>query len=52
MLRAALVEPHGTLVPAFIAEELTDGRYVVFVPTVPSVRRGAVYVLSPAGEST
>ena len=36
-----------SLVPAFIIEELADGRYTVFVPSVPTPLAGAVYVLSP-----
>jgi len=32
-------------VPAFIIEELADGRYTVFVPSVPTPLAGAVYVL-------
>jgi uncharacterized membrane protein len=34
------------LVPAFIIEELDDGRFTVFVPSVPTPLAGAVYVLS------
>jgi uncharacterized membrane protein len=45
-VQAALVELDGALVPAFLAEELADGRRVVFVPTVPGVGRGTVYVLA------
>jgi uncharacterized membrane protein len=43
----ALAEIEEALVPAFIIEELADGRYTVFVPSVPTPLAGAVYVLSP-----
>ena len=33
------------LAPAFIIEELDDGRYTVFVPSIPTPFAGAVYVL-------
>ncbi len=42
----ALVELEEALVPAFIIEELDDGRLTVFVPSVPTPLAGAVYVLS------
>ena len=32
--------------PAFIIEELADGRFTVFVPSIPTPLAGAVYVLS------
>ena len=41
----ALAEIEEALVPAFIIEELDDGRYTVFVPSVPTPLAGAVYVL-------
>lgn len=41
----ALVELEEALVPAFIIEELDDGRFTVFVPSVPTPLAGAVYVL-------
>ena len=41
-----LVELEDALVPAFIIEELTDGRVTVFVPSVPTPLAGAVYILS------
>ena len=44
--RPALVEIEDALVPAFIIEELDDGRFTVFVPSVPTPLAGAVYVLS------
>jgi len=43
--KAALVEIEEALVPAFIIEELDDGRYTVFVPSVPTPLAGAVYIL-------
>jgi uncharacterized membrane protein len=43
--KAALVEIEDALVPAFIIEELEDGRYTVFVPSIPTPFAGAVYVL-------
>ena len=43
--KAALVEIEEALVPAFIIEELDDGRYTVFVPSIPTPFAGAVYVL-------
>jgi len=33
-------------VPAFIIEELGDGRFTVFVPSIPTPLAGAVYILS------
>jgi uncharacterized membrane protein len=44
--KPALVEIEDALVPAFIIEELEDGRYTVFVPSVPTPLAGAVYILS------
>jgi len=41
----ALAEIEDALVPAFIIEELDDGRYTVFVPSVPTPLAGAVYIL-------
>jgi uncharacterized membrane protein len=43
----ALVEIEDALVPAFIIEEFVDGRYTIFVPSVPTPFAGAVYVLGP-----
>jgi uncharacterized membrane protein len=43
----ALAEIEDALVPAFIIEELDDGRFTVFVPSVPTPLAGAVYVLRP-----
>jgi uncharacterized membrane protein len=44
--RPALAEIEEALVPAFIIEELADGRFTVFVPSVPTPLAGAVYVLT------
>jgi len=41
----ALAEIEDALVPAFIIEEFEDGRYTVFVPSVPTPLAGAVYIL-------
>jgi uncharacterized membrane protein len=41
----ALVEIEEALVPAFIIEEFEDGRYTVFVPSVPTPLAGAIYIL-------
>jgi uncharacterized membrane protein len=41
----ALAEIEDALVPAFIIEELDDGRLTIFVPSVPTPLAGAVYVL-------
>jgi len=45
--RPALVELEDALVPAFIIEELADGRFTIFVPSVPTPLAGAVYILAP-----
>ena len=44
----ALVELEESLVPAFIVEQLDDGRYTVFMPSIPTPLAGTVYVLTPA----
>jgi uncharacterized membrane protein len=44
--KPALAEIEDALVPAFIIERHADGRYTVFVPSVPTPLAGAVYVLS------
>ena len=44
--KPALVEIEEALVPAFIIEEFEDGRFTVFVPSVPTPFAGAVYILS------
>ena len=43
--RPALAEIEEALVPAFIIEEFEDGRYTVFVPSVPTPFAGSVYIL-------
>jgi uncharacterized membrane protein len=45
--KPALAEIEEALVPAFIIEELDDGRSTVFVPSVPTPLAGAVYILAP-----
>ena len=44
--KPALVEIEEALVPAFIIEVLEDGRFTVFVPSVPTPFAGAVYILT------
>jgi uncharacterized membrane protein len=44
--KPALAEIEDALVPAFIMEALEDGRFTVFVPSVPTPLAGAVYILS------
>jgi len=44
--KPALAEIEEALVPSFIIEELADGRYTVFVPSVPTPFAGAVYILT------
>src|SRR5215510_13100957 len=44
--KPALAEIEDALVPAFIVEELDDGRFTFFVPSVPTPFAGAVYILS------
>ncbi|MNG02857.1 hypothetical protein D3C84_859020 [compost metagenome] len=43
--KPALVEIEEALVPAFIIEEFEDGRYTIFVPSIPTPFAGAVYIL-------
>jgi len=45
--KPALVEVEEALVPGFIIEEFKDGRFTVFVPSVPTPLAGAVYILTP-----
>jgi uncharacterized membrane protein len=45
--RPALAEIEEALVPAFIIEKLEDGRFTVFVPSVPTPFAGAIYILTP-----
>lgn len=44
--KPALAEIEEALVPAFIIEELEDGRFTVFVPSIPTPLAGAVYILA------
>ena len=44
-LESGLIEIEDALVPGFIIEEFEDGRYTVFVPSIPTPFAGAVYVL-------
>jgi uncharacterized membrane protein len=44
--KPVLAEIEDALVPAFIIEEFDDGRYTVFVPSVPTPFAGAVYILN------
>ena len=43
--RPALAEVEGGLAPAFIIEELDDGRYTVLVPSVPTPAAGSLLIL-------
>jgi uncharacterized membrane protein len=43
--KPALAEIEDALVPAFIIEEFEDGRYTIFVPSIPTPLAGAVYIL-------
>jgi uncharacterized membrane protein len=45
--KPALVEIEEALVPAFIVEAFDDGRFTVFVPSVPTPLAGAIYILGP-----
>ena len=40
-----MAEIEDALVPAFIIEEFEDGRYTVFVPSIPTPLAGSVYIL-------
>jgi uncharacterized membrane protein len=42
--KPALFELEECFVPAFIIEEFEDGRYTVFVPSIPTPFAGAVYI--------
>jgi uncharacterized membrane protein len=46
--KPALFESDEGLLPAFIIEEFEDGRYTVFVPSIPTPLAGAVYILEPS----
>jgi uncharacterized membrane protein len=43
----AFAEIEEALVPAFIIEELPDGSFTVFVPSVPTPLAGSVFILTP-----
>ena len=43
--KPALVDIEDALVPGFIIEQFEDGRYTIFVPSIPTPLAGAVYVL-------
>lgn len=43
--RPALVEIEDALAPAFIIEELDDGRFTVLVPSVPTPAAGSLFIL-------
>ena len=43
--KPAMFKSDEGLLPAFIIEEFADGRYTVFVPSIPTPFAGAVYVL-------
>jgi len=45
--KPAFAEIEDALVPAFIIEELQDGRFTVFVPAAPTPLSGSVYILTP-----
>ncbi len=45
MFQPVLVEIEEALTPAFIVEELDDGRCVVLVPSVPTPAAGSLYIL-------
>src|SRR4051812_7559731 len=45
--KPAIAEIEDAHVPAFIIETLDDGRFTVFVPSVPTPFAGAIYVLPP-----
>jgi uncharacterized membrane protein len=43
--RPALVEIEDALAPAFIIEELSDGRYTVLIPSVPTPAAGSLLIM-------
>ena len=45
--KPTFAEIEEALVPAFIIEEFEDGRYTVFVPSVPTPFAGAVSMILP-----
>ncbi len=46
MFQPVLVEIEDALTPAFIVEELDDGRCVVLVPSVPTPAAGSLFILT------
>ena len=46
--KPVMFESNIGLAPAFIIEEFDDGRYTVFVPSIPTPLAGKVYVLEPS----
>jgi len=44
--KPALAEIEAALVPAFIIEEFEDGRFTIFVPSVPTPLAGSIYILA------
>jgi uncharacterized membrane protein len=46
--KPALAEIQDALVPSFVIEELADGRFTIFVPSVPTPVAGAVYIIDRA----
>jgi hypothetical protein len=42
-----LVEIEEALVPGFVVEELPDGQYTVFIPSVTTPAAGTVYIMEP-----
>ena len=46
--KPALFELEECLVPAFIIEEFEDGRYTIFVPSIPTPFAGAVFIADRA----
>jgi len=46
MFQPVLVEIEDALTPAFIVEELDDGRCVVLVPSVPTPAAGTIFILT------
>lgn len=45
-IKAVLVETGQGLVPAFVVEELADGRHVVFIPDVPNPSHGVLCIVT------
>ena len=45
--KPALAQLEHSLVPAFVIEEFDDGRFTVFVPSVPAPFSGSVHILTP-----